>query len=408
MPAQQFDSHYRPSSGAAPAQLIRPHSIVAGYLVVATTWILLSGLVVDRAVGDDHGLYATLEQAKGLAFVSVTGLVLWFLLRRYTNQLQQADEEARRMARFAELSPNPIVEFGMDGTVATANAAAHRAANALGRSVEDLLPPTAREYVQGCMETGGNVPSVLHNVGGRSWRWAFFPIDGSRAAFGYGYDRTPEARLELQVEQAARMESVGRLAAGVAHDLNNNLMAIGGLRALVAMQVPEGAPGREDLDGIRERSTMPRNREAAFAGRPGCARRLGMWRGWTSAPNCVPSRRRSACAPAITCSPEVNLPPGAAMTVDVDVRELDTGAPEPGNQRRVGRQPGVACCAWRCGERETVHVGSRGDRHREGSPLGGFSRASRPLLYNQRSATRARCRGLASVKPVRHRNGAAK
>jgi signal transduction histidine kinase len=322
MPAQQFDPHERPATSYNPGPPGRPASIVTGYLVAASAWILLSGAAADRLVGHDYRQYAAFEQAKGLAFVAVTGLVLWFLLRRYTNQLQQAHEKARRMARFAELSPNPIVEFGMDGTVAAANAAAHRAANALGRSVEDLLPPAAREHVQGCLATGGNVPSVLHTVGGRSWRWAFFPADGSRTAFGYGYDRTPEARLELQVQHAARMESVGRLAAGVAHDLNNNLMAISGLRALVTMQVPEGSPAREDLDGIREQ--LDHAQELV-------KRLLLVARVRTTAESVarvdIAAALRSIAATVRHVLPhhvqlEVDLPPGP-IPVDIDVRELE-------------------------------------------------------------------------------------
>lgn len=322
MPTQQFDPHEGRATSYDPGTSGRPVSIVTGYLIAASAWILLSGAAADRLVGSDYRQYAVFEQAKGLAFVAVTGLVLWFLLRRYTNQLQHAHEEARRMARFAELSPNPIAEFGAGGALVAANPAAHRAANALGRSVEDLLPPTAPELVQGCMETGGNAPSVLHNVGGRSWRWAFFPIDGSRAAFGYGYDRTPEARLELQVEQAARMESVGRLAAGVAHDLNNNLMAIGGLRSLVAMQIPEGGPGREELDGIREQ--LDHAQELV-------KRLLLVARMRTTAENVarvdISAELRAIAATIRHVLPhhvqlEVNLPPGP-LTAEVNVRELE-------------------------------------------------------------------------------------
>jgi signal transduction histidine kinase len=96
------------------------------------------------------------------------------------------------------------------------------------------------------------VSSVLHSVAGRSWRWAFFPAEPPAGAYGYGYDRSEEARLELQVAHAGRMESVGRLAAGVAHDLNNILMAIGGYRALIGLQLPENDPSQEDLRGIQE------------------------------------------------------------------------------------------------------------------------------------------------------------
>lgn len=231
---------------------IRPGSIVLGYLAVATAWILLSGKVVDLAVGDDHDLFAFFEVAKGLGFVAVTGFVLLLLLRRYTERLNRAHEEARRMARFAELSPNPVIEFSVDGMVNSANSVAHEAAAALGLTIEGLLPSDTRELVRRCAESGEHVSSVLHSVAGRSWRWAFFPAELPAGAYGYGYDRSEEAHLELQVEHAGRMESVGRLAAGVAHDLNNILMAIGGYRALIGLQLPEGDPSQEDLRGIQE------------------------------------------------------------------------------------------------------------------------------------------------------------
>jgi signal transduction histidine kinase len=231
---------------------IRPGSIVLGYLAVATTWILLSGKVLDLTVGDDYERFAFFEVVKGLVFVAVTGLVLLFFLRRYTERLNQAHAEARRMARFAEFSPNPVLEFSADGAILSANAVAHETAAALGLTIEGLLPSGTPELVRRCAETGEHVSSVLHSVAGRSWRWAFFPAEPPAGAYGYGYDRSEEARLELQVAHAGRMESVGRLAAGVAHDLNNILMAIGGYRALIGLQLPENDPSQEDLRGIQE------------------------------------------------------------------------------------------------------------------------------------------------------------
>ncbi|MBM4193654.1 MAG: response regulator [Gemmatimonadetes bacterium] len=63
-------------------------------------------------------------------------------------------------------------------------------------------------------------------------------------------DVTAQKRLAEQVQHAQRLKSIGRLAGGVAHDFNNLLMAISGYAELVMLDLPEDAPGREDLRAL--------------------------------------------------------------------------------------------------------------------------------------------------------------
>ena len=60
-----------------------------------------------------------------------------------------------------------------------------------------------------------------------------------------------KARLEAELQQAQKMESVGRLAGGVAHDFNNMLGVILGRTELALEQTPPSASIHADLEEIR-------------------------------------------------------------------------------------------------------------------------------------------------------------
>ncbi|HEX9716195.1 MAG TPA: ATP-binding protein [Desulfurivibrionaceae bacterium] len=80
-----------------------------------------------------------------------------------------------------------------------------------------------------------------------------YDASGAFAGFiGSCLDLTEHRSLEKQMRHAVKMESIGTLAGGVAHDFNNILMAIIGYGQLALMGMPENDPQRLNIKSMLE------------------------------------------------------------------------------------------------------------------------------------------------------------
>ncbi|MEE8479810.1 MAG: PAS domain S-box protein, partial [Desulfobacterales bacterium] len=76
--------------------------------------------------------------------------------------------------------------------------------------------------------------------------------EGNPATINFIRDITEQKRLEAQLHQAQKMESVGLLAGGVAHDLNNVLSGIVSYPELLLLDLPEDSKLREPIKTMKE------------------------------------------------------------------------------------------------------------------------------------------------------------
>ncbi|MBT3260467.1 MAG: PAS domain S-box protein, partial [Deltaproteobacteria bacterium] len=61
-----------------------------------------------------------------------------------------------------------------------------------------------------------------------------------------------KAKLEARIRQAEKMEAMGNLAGGVAHDLNNILSSVTGFPELILLDLTEDSPLRGPLQVIKD------------------------------------------------------------------------------------------------------------------------------------------------------------
>lgn len=104
-------------------------------------------------------------------------------------------------------------------------------------SEEESLPPR---------KTGGHVPLSIIRVPLRDQNGDIVGV------CAIARDITERRRLEEQLRQAQKMETVGRLAGGIAQDFNNLLTAITANAEFALAVLNEGHPARGDIEQVKQ------------------------------------------------------------------------------------------------------------------------------------------------------------
>jgi signal transduction histidine kinase len=244
----------------------RPNAVYRAY-------IERRGALDERAARIADALYVA-------AFLSIVGIVVSFLrLSRATTRLNAANHrletQAAELARAQRIAG--VGSYTRD-FVHNTGTMSRQCRDILGVS-EDyalndagllaLVHPDDRERVTEAWQTlhrGVEHLRIEHRIlrPDRGVRWIHGEAEVTRdaAAAATGIEGTlhditdlrvaqaREVELERQLLHSQRLEALGTLAGGIAHDLNNTLVPICSLTGLVAKRLPEHSADRENLDVV--------------------------------------------------------------------------------------------------------------------------------------------------------------
>jgi len=171
-------------------------------------------------------------------------------LERVVAERKGAEEKVENLARFPDENPNPVLRVAGDRTILYVNPAGSCQLSQWNCGVGEPAPGDLGQLVSAAHSSGGIQVADI-DCGGRLFSFELVPVAGADYVNVYGRDITEQKNIEEQLRQSQKLEAIGRLAGGVAHDFNNMLGAIIGYSDIILATTDKADPLHRDIEHIK-------------------------------------------------------------------------------------------------------------------------------------------------------------
>ncbi|OXS64282.1 PAS domain-containing sensor histidine kinase [Bacillus sp. DSM 27956] len=229
------------------------------YVLLGALWIVFSDYVSMIIAHEKLSMYIYFQRYKGWLFTFVTGIIIFFLIYRRTNELIISNDKLSKKENqlqirnqhyhsLFEQNPDAVLELSLDGHVISVNAEAEVLLEFTQEELKEVKfskfldeeeMKRVTDYFFATFKGLASTFETKIHIGdnkGKILRCSLVPIIINREVtgmFAIARDITSNRENEEMVVASEKLSVIGQLAAAVAHEIRNPLTSLKGFIQLM-------------------------------------------------------------------------------------------------------------------------------------------------------------------------------